>query len=146
MTPPLVVRPHRLTRVCWAVAVATVAAFALVAVGLTRTSGELQFGPLDVVLMVALGAFLGGCALLFTRCRVVAGADGLRVRNPVGEKSYPWGVVEDVVLTDSSSWATLRLRDDDEVALLAVQTNDGERAVDAVRQLRALLAASRQGS
>ena len=41
-----------------------------------------------------------------------------------------------------SSWATLRLRNDDEVALFAVQAVDREHAVRAVEGLRALLAAA----
>ena len=41
-----------------------------------------------------------------------------------------------------SAWASLRLRNDDEVALLAVQAVDREHAVRAVEGLRALLAAA----
>ena len=43
----------------------------------------------------------------------------------------------------TSSWATLQLENDDEVAVLAVQAVDKERAVQAVDALRALHAAKR---
>lgn len=143
MTGPLVVRPRRLTWVCWGAAVLTTAVFGGVGVLLARTEGEMGFGLFDAVAMTLLGALLGGCALVFTRARVVAGADGVRVRNGLGEKGFPWEVVRAVRFDEGSSWASLELEDDDTVALLAVQANDGERAVDAVVALRRLLEQSR---
>jgi hypothetical protein len=86
---------------------------------------------------------LTGVVLQFTRVRVVADQDGVLVRNYVGEKRIPWQVVAAVRMDASSSWATLDLHDDDTIALLAVQANDGLPAADAVVTLRALLAASR---
>lgn len=144
MTEPLVVRPRRLTWICATTAVLVVVVFAAVGWALTRSEGAAGFQTADAVAMTGLGALLGGAALSFARARVVAGADGIRVRNVVGEKSLPWGVVRAVRLDDGASWATLELEDDDTVALLAVQANDGERAVDAVLGLRRLLEASRQ--
>ena len=143
---PVVVRPRRLTQVAWAVAVVTVVAFAIVGYALTRSPGEMQFGPVDQALMTGTGVLLAAAALLFTRARVVAGADGIRVRNAFGEKQLPWGVVAAVRFDASSSWATLELQDDDELALLAVQAADGDSAAEAVRALRALLDASRAGA
>jgi hypothetical protein len=140
---PFVVRPRRLTWVCWAAAVTITAVFGVVGVALTRTEGEMQFGLLDALAMTALGALLGSAALVFTRARVVAGADGVRVRNGLGETGFPWAVVRAVRFDDGASWASLELEDDDTVALLAVQANDGDRAVDAVLELRRLLELSR---
>ncbi|HVM26183.1 MAG TPA: PH domain-containing protein [Mycobacteriales bacterium] len=144
MSPPLVVRPRRLAWMAWAMALTLTGVFGLVGFALTRSEGELQFGLVDAVAMTGLGALLGGCALLLTRARVVAGADGVRVRNVLGDKGFPWGVVREVRFPDGASWASLELQDDETVALLAVQANDGVRAQEAVRALRALLAESRQ--
>jgi hypothetical protein len=143
VTEPLVVRPRQLARVAWVVAVVTVVVFAVIGYALTRTTGDMRFGPVDEALMTGTGLFLGGSALLFTRARVVAGGDGVLVRNAFRERALPWGVVAAVRFDESSSWASLELRDDDEVSLLAVQAADGESAVEAVRALRALLEASR---
>jgi Bacterial PH domain len=44
-----------------------------------------------------------------------------------------------------SPWASLELRDDDVVQVMAVQVMDKEYAVDAVRALRHLLAAAQTG-
>jgi hypothetical protein len=51
--------------------------------------------------------------------------------------------VRAVSFARTSSWATLQLENDDEIALLAVQAGDKERAVQAVDALRALHAARR---
>ena len=143
--PPVVVRPRRLTRVCWGTAVLVVVVFAVVAVALGNApEGEVQFQTADQVAFFLLGLCLAGAVLLFTRARVVADADGIAVRNPVSRKDLPWAVVRAVRLDDRAPWAVLDLHDDETVQLLAVQANDGEAAVDAVLDLRRLLAASRR--
>jgi hypothetical protein len=81
--------------------------------------------------------------LQFTRARVEADEQGLRIRNYVGEKVIPWQVVAAVRMDDGSPWASLDLQDDDTIALLAVQANDGLYAVEAVLELRRLMAISR---
>ena len=145
--PPVVVRPRRLTRVCWAVAAFVVVAFGFLAVALGNVpEGEMQFRVADQVAFFVLGLLLAGAVLLFTRARVVADADGIAVTNPLSRKQLPWEVVRDVRLDDGAPWAVLDLQDDETVQLLAVQGHDGDQAVDAVLGLRALLRASRGGA
>jgi hypothetical protein len=139
------VRPRRLLLVCRAAGVVLLAVFAAVAYLLPRGSaGGEQFGVADQVAFFLIGVLLSCVVLQFTRVRVVADEHGVRVRNYVGEKFVPWQVVAGVRLDDSSPWASLDLQDDDTIALLAVQANDGARAVDAVVALRSLLADSRR--
>ena len=146
MSGLLVVRPRRLTRVCVGLAVLVVALFTVVAVALGRGGdGDAAFRLADQVAMVGLGVLVALALLAFTRARVEADAEGIRIRNVVGETVLPWQVVRSVRLDEGSPWASLDLHDDDTVALLAVQANDGEQAVQAVLALRALLAASRTG-
>ena len=141
---PVVVRPQRLRRVCWTLAVSVVGLFTVVAIGLgSGPPGELQFQLADQAAFIGLSLLIAAALLMFTRARVVADAETVRVRNAVGEKVLPWAVVQEVHFDDGSSWASLELHDDDSLALLAVQANDGQRAVEAVRRLRALLEASR---
>jgi len=140
----VVVRPRRLTRVCWGVAVLTLVGFAGVAVALgTGTDGEAAFRLSDQIAMFGLGVLIALGVLAFTRARVVADVREIRIRNVLGDKVLPWQVVQAVRLDDGSPWASLELHDDETVALLAVQANDGEQAVQAVLELRRLLAASR---
>lgn len=144
MSRQLDVRPRRLLVVCRAAGAVLLAVFAAIAYLLPRgSSGGAQFGVADQIAFFLIGVLLSGVVLQFTRVRVVADERGVRVRNYVGEKFVPWQVVAAVRMQDGSPWASLDLQDDDTIALLAVQANDGARAVDAVVALRALLAESR---
>jgi len=141
----VVVRPRVLSRVCYGIAFAVLVFFAIIAVSLGRgPEGPAQFRLADQVAFFGLGVLLALAVLSFTRARVEADADGIRVRNAFGEKALPWGVIRAVRLDDGTPWATLDLHDDDVVSLLAVQSGDGESTVQAVLDLRALLEASRQ--
>ncbi|HVE74215.1 MAG TPA: PH domain-containing protein [Mycobacteriales bacterium] len=147
MTDRLVVRPRRLRLVCWALSALVVVISAVVATALrTTTEGAAAFRVGDQIALFLLGVLLAGAVLLFTRAKVEADPYGIRVRNPVGDITLPWQVVAAVRLDDGAPWATLDLHDDDTVAILAVQANDGEAAIEAVLALRRLLAASRQSS
>lgn len=132
--------PRRLTRVCRAVTVLVVAVFGVLAVLLPRGgAGGQTFGPADQVAFFVIGLLLAGAVLAFTRARVRADAQGLWVRNVLGDRFFPWAVVRSIDLPDGAPWAQLELQDDETVALLAVQAGDGESAVDAVLVLRKLL-------
>jgi hypothetical protein len=140
----VVFRPRRLRVVCWATAVTVVALFTLIAIGLgSGPPGDAQFKLPDQIALVLLSLLLAGGVLVFTRARVVGDAQGLRVRNAFRETALPWAVVVDVRLDEHGSWAYVDLQDDDTLAVLALQANDGEQAQAAVRALQGLLAASR---
>lgn len=146
MTGRVVVRPRRLTRVCWALSVFVLVLFGVVAVALGRGSdGDAAFRLPDQLAMFGMGVLIATGLIGFTRARVEADAGGIRIRNVLGDKVLPWQVVRAVRLDEGSPWASLDLHDDDTVALLAVQANDGELAVQAVLDLRALLEQSRTG-
>jgi len=144
VTAPLLVRPRRLAHVCRLTALGIVAVFSAVAVALGSDTTQV-FGLADQIAMVVLGLLFAGAVLSLTRARVLADETGVVVRNVVGERGVPWQVVRAVRLDDGQAWARLDLHDDDTVALFAIQSNDGERAVRAVLELRALLAGSRGG-
>ena len=142
-TPPPAVSavPHRLRLIC-AVAAAVVVGV-MVVVGLllkSSSTGVVSFRTSDQVAMIGLGLFLGAGIVLLGRSRVDADADGVRVRNILVRHELPWSAVKAVRFDRNSAWASLRLSNDDELALLAVQAGDRMRAVHAVEGLRALLA------
>ena len=93
--------------------------------------------------MVVLGVLIAVGVLALGRPRVDADAEGIRVRNVLGGYRFPWAFVRAVRFERSSAWASLTLANGDEIALMAVQATDGERAVAAVEGLRALLATYR---
>lgn len=138
--PADVVRAHpvKLRRVAIGIAAAVVVAFVAIALLLRGSSEGVLFGVGDQIAMVALGLFVAGGVLMIARPAVTADVDGLHVRNIVVSHDVPWEVVREVSFRDGSPWAVLELADDDQLALLAVQASDGDRAVTAVRGLRAL--------
>ena len=145
MTAPVVARPRRLTWVCWLVAALVVVVFGVLAVALGQVpDGDAKFRLADQIAFFVLGLIIAGLALLFTRAKVEATVEGVHVRNPFGTKDVPWQVVREVRLDEGAPWAVLELHDDETVQMLAVQSNDGDAAVDVVLELRALLRASRQ--
>jgi hypothetical protein len=136
--------PRRLRVICVLAATAIVAVMTVVAVLLkSSTTGVVAFQTADQVAMVGLGLAMGAAVLWVARPRVDADARGIRVRNVVGNHELPWSVVRAVRFDRHSPWATLLLSNGDELAVLAVQAADGERAAVAVEGLRALLTASR---
>lgn len=139
-----VFRPRRLLVVCRLAAGLLIAVFGVLALLLPRGTSDGQvFGPGDQLGFFGIGVLLTWAVLQFTRVRVTADEAGVRIRNYAGERYLPWQVVSGVRLDSGSPWASLDLQDDDTVALLGIQANDGPRAVDAVLELRRMLAASR---
>jgi hypothetical protein len=138
---PVSVVPRRLRLITALAAAGLVAVMTVVAVLLkSSTTGVVAFQTSDQVAMVGLGLAMGAGVLLVGRSRADADADGIRVRNVVVNHEVPWSAVQAVRFDEHSPWATLLLTNDDELAVSAVQAADGERALVAVRGLRALLA------
>ena len=132
---------HRLRLITTIAAAGLVAVMTVVAVLLKEsTTGVVSFHTSDQVAMVGLGVAMGAGVWLLGRSRVDADAEGLRIRNILVNRAVPWSAVRAVRFDEHSPWATLLLTNDDEMAVLAVQANDRERALVAVRGLRALLA------
>ena len=98
----------------------------------------MRFGASDQVSIAAIGVVLALAALLSVRARVVADADGVEVRNLMFGQKVPWSVIRSVSFPDGAPWARLELPQDEYVPIVAIQAIDGERAVVAMRELRAL--------
>jgi hypothetical protein len=139
----VVVRPRRVLVSAWVGAVATVVVFVVVAALLRTSDTGVYFRFADQVAVVLLGALLAGGILLLARPRVRADARGVEVRNTGVPRYVPWELVSAVSFPDGASWARLDLPDDEYLPVMAVQAVDGQRAVAAIRQLRALHEAAR---
>jgi hypothetical protein len=98
----------------------------------------------DQAAMIGLGVIGAAIALSFLRLRVRADAKGIEVTNVTTRRHFPWQVVTAVNFTDKMTWATVELADDDEMSIMAIQVSDRERAVAAIKHLRALLEQSRR--
>lgn len=138
--PPVSAVPRRLRLITALAAAGLVAVMSVVAVLLkSSTTGVVSFHTSDQLAMVGLGLAMAAGVLLVGRSRVDADASGLRVRNVVINHEVPWSAVRAVRFDQHSPWATLLLTNDDELAVSALQAADGDRALVAVRGLRALL-------
>jgi hypothetical protein len=128
---------------CTVAAGVVVVVMAWVALVLPSTTNTVvAYGPVDQVAMAGLGVVMAAGLLWLGRSRVDADADGISWRNVAIGHELPWTAVKSVRFERKSPWASLLLRNGDEVALFAIQAVDKERAVVAVEGLRALLAAA----
>ncbi|HYH32568.1 MAG TPA: PH domain-containing protein [Pseudonocardia sp.] len=139
----VVARPRKVLIAAWVGAVLTVGLFTVIAVVLRSSQTGVYFRFADQVALVLLGLFIAGGLLLLARPRVRADAEGIEVRNIFVTRRVPWTLVERVAFPDGASWARLDLPDDEYLAVLAIQAVDGQRAVDAIRRIRALHARAR---
>ncbi|MEU7629462.1 PH domain-containing protein [Nocardia sp. NPDC049220] len=132
------VRPRRAVRTAWAVAVLIVAGFAAAGIWLRSGSTGVNFRVADQIAMIGIGLLGAGAVLLLTRPRVRVGADGVCVRNILGDNAFAWDYIRGVSFPDGKSWARLELVDDDYVPMLAIRSNDKEHAARAMARLREL--------
>lgn len=124
---------------------AYVAAFIIAAAGITvgfllkRSFTGAIIQTADQVAVGALGVILGAGILLLAMPRVRVGPAGIAVRNVVLERVVPWNEVVDVSFPEGSRWARVDIADYEYVPVLAIQSVDGERAVDAMDTIRTLM-------
>lgn len=134
----VVIRPHRVRQIAIPVAVALVVVFVVVAVLLRNSYTGVNFTLDDQVAMVVIGVLLAGGVLMLIRPKVRADAEGVEVRNLFFGQKVPWQLIRAVTFPDGAPWARLELPEFEYVPMVAIQAFDGERAVYAIRELRAM--------
>jgi len=140
---PVSAVPRRMRQLCALLATVVVVVMFYVALTLKSSStGVIRFGTVDQFAVAGLGIVVAGGLLALGRSRVDADAAGIRFRNVALGNELPWGVVRAIAFERKSPWASLVLRNGDEVALFAIQAVDKMHAVRAVEGLRELLAAA----
>jgi hypothetical protein len=140
---PVSAVPRRMRQLCALVAAVVVVAMTYAALTLKSSStGVVRFGMVDQFAIAGIGLVVGAGLLALGRSRVDADAEGIRFRNIALGHELPWTVVRAVAFDRKSPWASLVLRNGDEVALLALQAVDKQRTLRAVEGLRDLLAAA----
>ena len=143
MTDPaydLEVKPHLTPYFAYGAAFLIAAAHIAVGFLLKVGSSGVIFRTADQVAIGVLGVIIGCLVLMFARPRLRVGPDGLSVRNLLGYRLTPWSDVVDVSFPKGARWARVDLPDDEYVPLMAIQSVDKERAVDAMDAVRALVA------
>lgn len=135
----LEVRPHLTPYFAYGAAFLIAAAHITVGFLLKIRSSGVYFQTSDQIAIGLLGVIIGGLVLLFARPRLRVGPDGLAVRNLLGYRLIPWSDVVDVSFPIGARWARVDLPGDEYTPLMAIQSVDKERAVDAMDGVRKLL-------
>jgi hypothetical protein len=135
----LEVKPHLTPYFAYGAAFLIAAAHIAVGFLLKIGSSGVIFQTADQVAIGVLGVIIGCLVLMFARPRLRVGPDGLAVRNLLGYRLIPWSDVVDVSFPTGARWARVDLPDDEYIPLMAIQSVDKERAVDAMDRVRALV-------
>jgi hypothetical protein len=100
------------------------------------------FTPFQVATLVCLGLLALGLGYALARSRVVAEPDRLVVVNGYRRREFEYAEVVEAHLPPGAPWVTLDLSDGTAVSAMGIQGSDGARAQNALRELRAVLAAA----
>jgi hypothetical protein len=96
--------------------------------------------PYQEVTLVLIAVLAGVVAWALYRCRVTADTRGLEVVNGFHTHHYEWAEVLAVHMPPGAPFPTLDLADGTSRPTMGIQASDGDRARQAVRDLRTLLA------
>jgi PH (Pleckstrin Homology) domain-containing protein len=136
-------RPVRTARYANAAALFALAVFVAVALLMTTDNAGATFGWKDQVFTVVIGAIVAGGLRLPARPRLRADVQAVRTRSYVGNwRTIPWDTVVAVEFPSNVRFARLVLPGDETLALYAVQRMDRDQAVETMRALRRLFAAT----
>jgi hypothetical protein len=143
-TPPLQARPVVMSRVGWICAVVVFTVFGITAMVMPNYNAGATFGVKDQVATGIIGFILAGLFVMPTRPRIHADTEAVRLRNFLGGwRIVPWDLVVRVEFPRKVRFARLVLPGEETLAIYAIPRLDGERAVESMRRLRALHAATR---
>jgi Bacterial PH domain len=134
----LTVRPRRISIYAWIGATLVVALSAYVSLNLRFSDTGIVFLTSDAIATGGLGLLFALGVLLVTRPRLRVFEDGLRVRNILGERFVPWGLVRRIAFPEGANWAQLDMADDETMPIMAIQAMDRQRAVTALQTARDL--------
>ncbi len=141
LTPGTVVeaRPLVTSRIAWVSAAVVLAVFVVTALVMKRANAGADFTDKDQVATVVIGVVLAGLCIMPTRPRLRADVHSVRLRSFLGGwREVPWDVIVRVDFPSKLRFARLVLPGEEALAIYAVQRPDKERAVETMRQLRAL--------
>lgn len=136
----LIARPKKTRKAAIAVAILLVAIHLTLGILLRSDQTGVYFRLADQIAMFGLGCVFAGGVLLLARPRLRVGPRGIAVRNAFSEKIVDWDLAEGLSFPDGAAWARIELPDDEYIPVMAIQSNDREYAVDAVRRFRSVAA------
>lgn len=138
-------RPIRTSRIAWASSAFILAVFIGTALVMRTDNAGAHLNGADQIGTVVIGIILAGLAIMPTRPRLRADADGVHLRSFLGGwRDVPWELVTRIDFPSRVRFARIVLPGEETLAIYAVQRWDRDYAVSRMRGLRALHAAHRQ--
>lgn len=98
-----------------------------------------KFSPFQIGTLVFLGSIALAVWFALMRSRVTATEAGITIVNGYRRHDLEWSQVIAVNLRRGAPWAGFDLSDGTSISGVAVQASDGDRAINAVRDLRRLV-------
>jgi Bacterial PH domain len=136
-------RPIKTARIANTTAVIVFAIFIVIAIVMPHANAGASFGVRDQIFTAVIGAIIAGGLHLPARPRLRADRQGVHMRSYLGDwRTVPWDAIVAVEFPSNVRFARLVLPGDETLALYAVQRVDRERAVETMRALRRLFAAT----
>jgi hypothetical protein len=133
-------RPRFIPRVAYAVAGLIAVSGIVVSVFNDRSSGAFMRAA-DQIAWAGIAVILAAAiVVVLTRPRLRVGSQGMAVRNVLEERLIPWPEVVDVYFPAGKRWPRLELHAHEYIPVLAIQSFDRDRAVDAMDTVRELMA------
>lgn len=121
-------------------AVASVVVFTLVAIfSPAYTGAPLAMTVMNRVAIFAFGVAMGAFLWRYAVIRAVPTRQGLTVVNLFRTYELEWAQILRVGFSGGAAWAVLALTDTEELAVMAIQRADGERARKEASRLAALI-------
>jgi len=144
VTEVVTARPQVMTRIGWGCAAFVFATFVVISLVMKHANAGASFGDKDQVATAVIGFILAGLFVMLTRPALVADPESVRLRSFLGGyRVVPWELIVRVEFPSSVRFARLVLPAEETLAIYAIQRLDREYAVEAMRGLRRLHAATR---
>ncbi|KWX00744.1 hypothetical protein C3Y87_16485 [Carbonactinospora thermoautotrophica] len=135
---PHVWRPRRARIVTYGMAVVVVLVMIVLAITLPH-EGPREFELADRVGVVGVGLLVAAVLLLLARPRLEADDQGLTVVNMLRRRRLAWPQVVRVNFRRGDPWVFFDLDDGTTLAVMGIQSSDGEQARRFALQVRALV-------
>jgi Bacterial PH domain len=132
------VRPRKMIILAGIAAFVVVGVSVLAGLLLKDVNEGVTFRTFDQVGLIGIGVVLAAAIMTTARPRLRATGAGLWVRNMLGDKFFPWGLIIRVAYPPNAPWAQLQLPDDEIHPVMAIQALDRGRAVRALEEVRRL--------
>lgn len=136
-------KPIKTGRIANASAAVALVVFVVIALVMRSNNAGAHFGEKDQIFTVVVGLIVAAGLRLPARPRLRADLHAVHMRGYVGNwRTIPWDAVVAVEFPSNVRFARLRLPAEETLALYAVQRMDRGHAVETMRGLRALFAAT----